>query len=152
MAKLRCLEVARNKEDGLGLPVPMTQWEQLQFPVVCFAEDPKSLCSWGPLHLLQKLQILPAFIVENIVVDPSRLLHRGSHLLSPLRKPTASRALMDPLQILPKRFLLIGFCICKCKLPEYLHAFSTPYCWNLGFMQTSNCSLYDCALCIHMPA
>lgn len=51
----------------------------------------------------------PGFITEDLIMNPSRLLHRRSQQLLPLKKPMASTAITDHLQILRLRFSFRGF-------------------------------------------
>lgn len=108
--------------------------------------------SWGHPWSFQRLQILPALVTENIIMDTSRLLDRGSHQLSLLRKPMASWAIMDHLQILLIRFLPISSSVCRHQLLESLHDSSTSYHCSLGSTLIASLGFCDCAVCMHMPA
>lgn len=46
MAKLRYIEMARNKEEKQGLPMAATKWNQLQFMITCYTGKPSSIHHW----------------------------------------------------------------------------------------------------------
>ena len=92
--------MARNKEEGQGLPVSATQWEQPWFSAACSAKDSNSISLWwlstpwgccDPLPLqLSSLRTSLQALSDYSAEEPSNLL---------LRKPMARRATVNPHQI-----------------------------------------------------
>lgn len=117
-AQLRCLERGYQCQPCSGSNCS-SQWPALQRTSAAFtAQDFHNLCRcWRP----------PAFVIEDLVVDSSRLLCRGPQQLSLPGKPVVSESTADPLHILllefssPQIFLFTEASCLSLSLPGLLY-------------------------------
>lgn len=95
-AKLRCLETARNKEEGHGAATISHIAGTTVVPGELLCRPPQQPSLLRTSTALAGAAEPPALITEDFIVDPSRLLCRGPQQLDLLKKPMPARPLQNP--------------------------------------------------------